>query len=97
MLKKSLTAAMVAGAFVGAVSIAGNAVPEAHAAGMEKCYGIAKAGTNSCANAAGKHSCAGNSTVSYDGEDFRVVKAGACDKKGGKRAAFKGVNPKKKA
>ena len=34
----------------------------AHAAddkGKEKCFGIAKAGQNDCANASGTHSCAG--------------------------------------
>ena len=39
----------------------------------EKCYGIAKAGQNDCANLAGTHSCAGQSKVSDDA-DWTFVK-----------------------
>ncbi|HWH82251.1 MAG TPA: DUF2282 domain-containing protein, partial [Burkholderiaceae bacterium] len=43
--------------------LAMGALTAAHAAddnkGKEKCYGIAKAGTNDCANLSGSHSCAG--------------------------------------
>jgi uncharacterized membrane protein len=68
--------------------------PSANAAeggGLEKCYGISKAGQNSCANAAGTHSCAGQSTKDYDGGEWRAVKAGVCAETGGKLEAFNGV------
>ena len=35
-------------------------------AAKERCYGIAKAGQNDCANLAGTHSCAGQSKVDND-------------------------------
>lgn len=66
-------------------------------AGKEKCYGVAKAGENGCANNKGLHSCAGNSKISYDGADWKLVPAGTCAKLDGNPNPFDGVNPKKKA
>ena len=52
-------------------------------AAKEKCYGIAKAGQNDCANLAGTHSCAGQSKVDADAGEWKYVAAGACkDMKG---------------
>ncbi len=49
----------------------------------EKCYGIAKAGQNDCANLAGTHSCAGQSKVSDDKGEWKYVAKGTCkDMKG---------------
>jgi uncharacterized membrane protein len=42
----------------------------------EKCYGIAMKGQNDCA--AGKHDCAGHSTMDYDKQSFKLVPAGTC-------------------
>jgi uncharacterized membrane protein len=42
----------------------------------EKCYGVALKGQNDCA--AGKHDCAGKSTVDYDKASFKAVPAGTC-------------------
>ncbi|MDM7948332.1 DUF2282 domain-containing protein [Hydrogenophaga sp.] len=47
-------------------------------AGKEKCYGIAKAGQNDCANLAGTHSCAGQSKVDNDKGEWKYVAAGTC-------------------
>ncbi len=44
----------------------------------EKCYGIAKAGQNDCANLAGTHSCAGQSKVDSDKGEWKYVAAGTC-------------------
>lgn len=44
----------------------------------EKCYGIAKAGQNDCANLAGTHSCAGQSKVSDDKGEWKHVAKGTC-------------------
>jgi uncharacterized membrane protein len=53
----------------------------AHAAGqsppMEKCYGVAKAGKNDCKAGAGT-SCAGTSRTDYQGNAWKLVKAGTC-------------------
>lgn len=44
---------------------------------MEKCYGVSLVGKNDCAAGAGT-SCAGTSTVDYDGNAWKLVKAGTC-------------------
>jgi uncharacterized membrane protein len=51
--------------------------------GNEKCYGIAKAGQNDCANLSGTHSCAGQSKADSDAGEFKYVAKGTCkDMKG---------------
>jgi uncharacterized membrane protein len=50
----------------------------AMAQAKEKCYGIAKAGQNDCANLAGTHSCAGQSKVDNDKGEWKYVAAGTC-------------------
>ena len=44
---------------------------------MEKCYGVALAGKNDCKAGAGT-SCAGTSKVNYQGNAWKLVKAGTC-------------------
>ncbi len=44
----------------------------------EKCYGIAKAGQNDCANLAGSHSCAGQAKVDNDKGEWKYVAKGSC-------------------
>ncbi|MDZ7890679.1 MAG: DUF2282 domain-containing protein [Rhodoferax sp.] len=44
----------------------------------EKCYGIAKAGQNDCANASGSHSCAGQAKVDMDKGEWKYVAKGTC-------------------
>lgn len=46
--------------------------------GMEKCYGIAKAGMNDCA--AGKYKCAGESRIDGDKEAWLNVPTGLCNR-----------------
>lgn len=49
----------------------------------EKCFGIAKAGQNDCANASGTHSCAGQAKVDMDKGEWKYVVKGTCkDMKG---------------
>lgn len=51
--------------------------------GKEKCYGIAKAGQNDCANLSGSHSCAGQTKADNDPADWKYVAKGTCkDMKG---------------
>ena len=47
-------------------------------AAKEKCFGIAKAGQNDCANLAGTHSCAGQAKVDNDKGEWKYVAAGTC-------------------
>ena len=52
--------------------------------GKEKCYGVAKAGQNDCANATGTHACSGQSKADHDPQDWKYVATGTCTKLGGK-------------
>ena len=47
--------------------------------GMEKCYGIAKAGMNDCGSAV-SNKCAGTSLVDGDKEAWLLVPKGTCNK-----------------
>ncbi|MBQ0729594.1 MAG: DUF2282 domain-containing protein [Oleispira antarctica] len=76
----------IANAALLAVLAAGTAIP-AQAAGKEKCYGVAAAGQNDCANLAGTHSCAGQSTVDNDRGEFKIVAKGTCLDLGGLKKA----------
>lgn len=44
----------------------------------EKCYGVAKAGQNDCANLSGTHSCAGQSKVDKGADEWIYVPKGTC-------------------
>lgn len=59
-----------------ALTLAGSHA-NAQSATMEKCYGISLAGQNDCAAGAGT-SCAGSSTVDYQGNAWTLVAAGTC-------------------
>ncbi|MCL1628984.1 MULTISPECIES: BufA1 family periplasmic bufferin-type metallophore [Roseinatronobacter] len=50
---------------------------QAQSADMEKCFGISLAGANDCAAGPGT-SCAGSSTVDYQGNAWTLVAAGTC-------------------
>ena len=52
--------------------------------GKDKCFGVAKAGQNDCGSKTSKHSCAGQSKVDNDPNDFKLLPAGTCEKMGGK-------------
>jgi uncharacterized membrane protein len=84
-------AAALTGALTMAALLPSASASAAEATGLEKCYGISKAGQNSCANTAGTHSCAGQSTRDYDGGEWRAVRSGVCAEMGGKLEAFNGV------
>jgi uncharacterized membrane protein len=68
----------------------------------EKCYGIAAAGQNDCANLAGTHSCAGQSEVNKDKGEWKYVAKGTCESMKGmtqaqaKKAAMAKGEPVKK-
>ena len=49
----------------------------------EKCFGIAKAGQNDCANKAGTHACAGQSKMDLAADDWKAVPKGTCEQMGG--------------
>jgi len=66
-----------------AVTIATTVAVPAQAASKEKCYGIAMAGQNDCANLAGTHSCAGQSSLDNDFGEWKLVAKGTCEDLGG--------------
>ena len=73
---------ILVGAALAAVIATGFVAP-AEAGSKEKCYGIAEAAQNDCANLAGTHSCAGQSKVDNDKGEWKTVKKGTCVALGG--------------
>ncbi|MFY0309480.1 DUF2282 domain-containing protein [Leisingera sp. D0M16] len=66
----------VAGAVAAALTAA-STIPAA-AGTKEKCYGVSLAGQNDCAAGPGT-TCAGTSTVDYQGNAWTLVDAGTCE------------------
>lgn len=74
--------ALIAAAAASFMTLALASAPVA-AQEKEKCFGIAKAGQNDCANLPGTHSCAGQSKVDNDKGEWKYVAKGTCkDMKG---------------
>jgi uncharacterized membrane protein len=71
-LAASLTAAL-AGTAAAQDAMKGDAM-----AATEKCYGVALAGANDCAAGPGT-TCAGTSTIDYQGNAWKAVPAGTCE------------------
>jgi uncharacterized membrane protein len=86
MMHKPMVAAAIAGLF--ALGAASSALAQ-DKKGQEKCWGVAKAGQNDCANSKAGHSCAGQSKQDNDPYDFKMVKTGTCTKMGGSLAEGK--------
>lgn len=74
---KTASTLAVAGAFATALSMTAHTVP-ANAQEAVKCYGVSLAGENDCAAARGT-TCAGTSTVDYQGNAWTLVKTGTCE------------------
>ena len=66
-----------------AMGLASTAAVAADAPAKEKCYGVAKAGQNDCANLSGSHTCAGQAKVDKGVDEWVYVKGGTCKKMGG--------------
>lgn len=69
-MKSVALASAVAAAFVAQTTTA-------QAAAKEKCYGVSLAGANDCAAGPGT-TCAGTSTVDYQGNAWTLVDKGTC-------------------
>lgn len=78
--RRAVNTAVIAAAVAGAAASATLTVP-AHAMGQEKCFGISLAGANDCAAGPGT-SCAGTSTVDFQGNAWTFVDAGTCEQYG---------------
>jgi uncharacterized membrane protein len=77
---RTRTTFAAAAALAAAVSALGAAQP-AQAQAKEKCYGISLAGKNDCAAGPGT-TCAGTSTVDFQGNAWTLVPEGDCLKYG---------------
>lgn len=77
-IKQKTSAAAMASAFAAALTLA--TVPATVQAGeTEQCYGVSLKGANDCAAGPGT-SCAGTSTVDYQGNAWKLVDKGTCTK-----------------
>ena len=65
----------VAGAV--AAALTAHTTTSVNAQAKEKCYGVSLAGANDCAAGPGT-TCAGSSTVDYQGNAWTLVDAGTC-------------------
>jgi uncharacterized membrane protein len=74
-----MTTATKSFALLGAVAAAVTAhgVTDAQAQAQEKCFGVSLAGENDCAAGPGT-TCAGTSTIDYQGNAWTLVPAGTC-------------------
>lgn len=78
-MNRNTLAIALAGSLTAALSAAAVAAPmtSAQMSGKEKCYGISLAGQNDCAAGPGT-TCAGTSTMNYQGNAWKAVAAGTC-------------------
>lgn len=79
-MSNKLVYTMMAGAMAMSFSAAPTVSNAAAPAGMEKCYGVVKAGKNGCGDADGKHPCAGQATVDGSSREWVLTPKGLCDK-----------------
>ncbi len=82
---KTGTSLAAAAALAAAVSAVSHVTP-AEAQAKEKCYGVSLAGKNDCAAGPGT-TCAGTSTVDWQGNAWTLVPAGDCLKYGVEQSA----------
>lgn len=73
-MSNTMKSVAIAGAVAAAFAAQSTGV---EAASKEKCYGVSLAGQNDCAAGAGT-TCAGTSTVDYQGNAWTLVEAGTC-------------------
>jgi uncharacterized membrane protein len=89
---KSTTTLATAAASLAAMALVATvsgASAQSAAGAKEKCYGVALKGMNDCAAGAGT-SCAGSSTVDYQGNAWKYVAKDTCMKMGGSLTAKAG-------
>lgn len=76
MKNMAMSAAIVAGAV--ATAVAGLQTTPAQAEAKEKCYGVSLKGQNDCKAGPGT-TCAGTSTIDYQGNAWTLVPKGTCE------------------
>lgn len=78
--RRAVNTTLIAAAVAGAAASVTATAP-AFAQAQEKCFGISVAGANDCAAGPGT-TCAGTSTVDYQGNAWTFVDAGTCEQYG---------------
>lgn len=78
-MNQKMNAATLALALGAAMTVASVPASAADTTDMEKCFGVALKGKNDCKAGAGT-SCAGTSTSDYQGNAWKLVPAGTCEK-----------------
>jgi len=68
------------------LGLVGHASAADDKAAKEKCFGIAKAGQNDCANLSGTHSCAGQAKTDMSADEWKYVAKGTCKSMSGMSA-----------
>jgi uncharacterized membrane protein len=77
MTKTHVTYATLAATIALALTSAASRAADQAQPALDKCYGVALAGKNECKAGAGT-TCAGTSKVDYQGNAWKLVKAGTC-------------------
>jgi uncharacterized membrane protein len=76
-MNRNIASVALAASLATALGTAG-AAPAIAQDGMVKCYGVSLAGQNDCAAGPGT-TCAGTSTVDYQGNAWTLVPSGTCE------------------
>jgi len=75
---------LVSSALTAVLAMGLGASAHAETGAKEKCFGMAKAGANDCANLSGTHSCAGLAKVDHGADEWNYVAKGSCHALGGR-------------
>jgi uncharacterized membrane protein len=81
-MNQALINTSISAALLGLTALAATSPAQAadeKSGSKEKCYGIAKAGQNDCANASGTHACAGQSKADMSADEWKYVAKGSCE------------------
>ena len=84
--RQRIATALACAASLGLVGQAGAQDAAKEKGGKEKCFGVAKAGANDCANLTGTHTCAGQSRASMHPAEWKYVPKGTCKEMNGMTA-----------
>ncbi len=85
----TIAAAVIATAGIGTAAAVAQSGDNSKQTARERCYGVSLRGQNDCAAGPGT-SCAGTSTVDYQGNAWKYVARGTCVRMGGTLEAHAG-------